>query len=383
MKIKQTLRKLLPICLIVRLKKIQDHNSKIVYNIGYTIGAQPKVLVSYVNNFLFYNDISNCPGTSSENCSSIVSALIKLGCVVDVARYDCEEGLRSDYDYVIGQGSAFRLASSLNPSAKRILYLTENLPELSFIKEQERIDYFYERHGIQLKLTRSGKFFVKEDFDNLEACVYIGNPSGVQKFPNVRAFDLRPYGIINPLFDQSKRDYNTARKRFFWIGSNGAVHKGLDILLDVFSKHSELELYIIGLTEKDRRILRKQMGPNVKNYGYIDSLTGVCFSNLVTECGFVILPSCSEGIPTSVITGMNHGLIPLVTKETNLEAPTGEIFSDYLVETIEDAIIRWSNKDVDYLALQSEQTRHYALKTFGNEQYSKRIEEILTEIIRP
>lgn len=381
MNYKQLIKKTLPLSLVKKIKRMREKGPQISYNIGLAAGNQPRVFFSYVNDFLSKDDLSRTHGTRDVESAAIVSALVRCGCRVDVARYDCERGIRSDYDYVIGQGIAFRNASALNPKAKRILYLTENPLALSFEKEKERISYFEERHHIKADVSRSGKFFKEEDFENLEACVFIGNPSDAGKIEGIKTYTIRPTGIINPLFDSSKRNYKEAKRRFMWIGSSGAIHKGLDILLDVFSKHPELELYVLGLNESDRRLLSGMMGKNVKNCGYI-RIVGEEFAELASKCGFVVLPSCSEGLATAVITGMNHGMIPLVTSETSIEAPVGEVFADFKVENVEEAIVRWSNEESSFLKEESEKTQVFARETYNITNYSNRITEIFTKLIR-
>lgn len=381
MNIKQTVKRFLPIGLMHFISDKLDKTPRIIYNIGLTTGKQPKVLVTYVNGFLFVDNPYKCHGTRDVECASLVAALAQKGCRVDVARFDCKKGIRSDYDYIIGQGEAFRLVSDLNPQAKRVLYLTENPPTLSLEKEKERISYFEERHHRTIGVVRSGLFFKDEDFERLEACIFIGNPSDADKIKGIKTYTIRPTGIINTLFKPENRDYEKARKRFMWIGSSGAVHKGLDILLDVFKIHPELELYVLGLNEAERRQLKDLMPANIKNCGYI-KIQGEEFARLAEECCFVILPSCSEGLATSVITGMNHGLIPLVTKETSIEAPVGEVFADFKVETVEEAIIRWSKKDPTELTIVSLQTQAFARETYNVDNYATTIREIFDCIIK-
>lgn len=381
MSFKQVFKRVLPVGLMHFISDKLDRTPRIIYNIGLASGIQPKVFVSYVNGFLFVDNPYKCHGTRDVECASLVAALAKKGCRVDVARFDCQKGIRSDYDYIIGQGEAFRLATVLNPQAKRILYLTENPPALSLEKEKERISYFEERHHRTIGVVRSGLFFKDEDFEHLESCVFLGNPSDADKIKGIKTYTIRPTGINNLLFKLENRNYEKAKRRFMWIGSSGAVHKGLDILLDVFKSHPSLELYVLGLNEADRRQLKELMSPNIKNCGYI-KIQGEEFARLVKECGFVVLPSCSERLATSVITGMNHGLIPLVTRETSIEAPVGEVFADFKVETVEETILRWSNKDIAFLEEESNQTRKFAFATYSYEQYAKRMGTIIDNIIK-
>ena len=381
MNYKQLIKKILPLSLVKKIKRMREKGPQISHNIGLAAGNQPRVFFSYVNDFLSKNDLSRTHGTRDVESAAIVSALVRCGCRVDVARYDCERGIRTDYDYVIGQGIAFRNASALNPKAKRILYLTENPPALSFEKEKERIAYFEERHHIKTDLSRSGRFFKEEDFERLEACIFIGNPSDADKINGIKTYTIRPTGIINPLFNSYMRNFDEAKKRFMWIGSSGAIHKGLDILLDVFSNHPELELYVLGLNESDRRLLSGMMGNNVTNCGYI-RIVGEEFAELVSKCGFVVLPSCSERLATSVITGMNHGLIPLVTHETSIEAPVGEVFKTFKVADVEETLVRWSNKETAFLKEESEKTLNFARDTYNIPKYSRRITDIFSELIK-
>lgn len=382
MHVKKIIQRVLPLSVIKKYHIFRDRTPRIVYNIGFSSGQQRRVLVTYVNDFVFKGDISNLHGTSNEDCAALISALVKKDCRVDLARYDCKDGIRSDYDFIIGQGDAFRLASAMNPTAKRVLFLTENPPSISFAKEKERIQYFEERHNIKLDITRSGKFFQECDFHNLHACIFTGNPNASDRLPGINTYPIRCNGIVNPFFRLEDRSFETARSTFIWIGSSGAVHKGLDILLDVFARHPELELRILGLNESDRRILQSLMNSNVRNYGYIPSIKSEEFAQIVAGCGFVVLPSCSEGLATSVITGMNHGLIPLVTAETNIISPTGEVFSDFNVETVEETIVRWSKMDVNFLTEQSILTRDFAFATYSFEQYAARMNEIIEAIIK-
>ncbi len=386
MQLLQMLKSLAPIWLIKQYKKWKATPPTIVYNIGLTSLDQPKVFLSYVNEFLYTEDPTYCPGTREVECASLLSALVQMGCRVDIARYDMLKGIRADYDFIIGQGDAFRLASSMNPAAKRILYLTENPPTFSYEKEKERVQYFEERHHVKVHLTRSGKFFRKEDFEQLHACIFIGNPSDGKKLPGINTFTIKPTGFMNRVFNQEYnkciRDYSQARKRFMWMGSIGAIHKGLDILLDVFRNHPELELYILGVSEYERRILKPFMGPNIRDVGFI-KIQSDEFLNIVTQCGFVVMPSCSERLATSVITAMNHGLIPLVTAETGIEVPVGEVFKDFRVETIDETIMKWCKMDASLLERISHETRTYTLDTFHISNYNKRIKEILDQLIFP
>ena len=110
MSFKQIVKRFLPVTLMRFISNKLDKAPRIVYNIGLTSGRQPKALVTYVNGFLFVDNPYKCHGTRDVECASLVATLAQKGCRVDVARFDCQKGIRNDYDYIIGQGEAFRLA---------------------------------------------------------------------------------------------------------------------------------------------------------------------------------------------------------------------------------------------------------------------------------
>lgn len=61
------------------------------------------------------------------------------------------------------------------------------------------------------------------------------------------------------------------------------------------------------------------MPENVIIHGFLN-VESDFFSELAARCLYVILPSCSEGIATSVITAMGRGaMIPIVTKECGVD----------------------------------------------------------------
>ena len=369
------------------LKKIQDRRSekqypRIIYNLGIDIKQQPKVLFSYLPNYLFMENWSRQYGTRHVECAAFVKALLNKECCVDICDCNNEKGIRSDYDYIIGFGPAFRRARFLNPTAKSILYLTEKTPDFSYKKEKERIDYFYERHQIKKGFSRSGQFFKNDDFVGLDMCIMIGNQSDLNLLPGgIKSLAIAPTGLKNELINHNNRHYKSAKKHFLWLGSSGAIHKGLDILIDVFRKHPELTLHIVGMHWSDRPLMNRFLVENTIDYGYMN-IGSKEFAAIVEKCAYCISPSCSEAVSTSVITAMNHGLIPLVSEESSFDLDDiGETLTDFHLDYIEGVVMKWSQADDLYLEQLRDSVLQITQKKYSLSTYSNTIRAIINEFI--
>ena len=369
---RQKLKRCLPLWLVKIIRKFTRYSSspQIVYNIGWTSDSNYRVFFSYVPGILFKNGTDSFIGTKEVESSCFLHALISAGASVDFSDVNNSKGIGTNYDYIFGQGKAFREARRLNPQAKAVLYLTEKTPDFSFEKEKERVEYLYKRHKIKESIHRSGRFFINEDFIGLHACIMLAKKGDNQLLPGINTFILHPSGLINGTFHLTDRDIGESKRNFFWIGSSGAVHKGLDILFDVFSLHPELSLHVCGLLPDDRAKLKKIIPKNVIDHGFV-IINSAQFRDIANKCAFIIFPSCSEAVATSVITAMNHGMIPLVSKESSFEdVGIGEILSSFLVKDIEEVVLRWSHKNDSFLLEEMQKTIEWAKSDYSLKNYN-------------
>lgn len=381
---KQKIIQLLPLWLYKVIKKVKadnDISTQILYNIGKDCSSRYRVLLSYIPQYLFVEDLNDVIGTKEKECASFVHALIVNGCTIDICSVNYRGEIKNDYDYIIGQGNAFRRAKSINPQARTILYLTEKTPSFSLKKERERVDYLAKRHGIKAKIRRSGKYFIEEDFEKLDYCIMMGKKEDEHLVPNSKTFIIHPSGLKNETFRIEDRDIEKAKRNFIWIGSSGAVHKGLDILFDVFRNHPELTLHVVGLNPIDRSLLKSLMPKNIIDYGYM-LISSDEFRQIANKCAFIVFPSCSEAAATSVVTAMNHGMIPLVSDESSFEKNNcGEKMMSYQVEDVDEVVKRWSEKNNELLIKEMHKTIAFAEAEYSIEHYSKSIHNIVSQIL--
>lgn len=100
---------------------------------------------------------------------------------------------------------------------------------------------------------------------------------------------------------------------FMYLGSSGNLLKGIPLLVEFFTKVTDLKLHIVGPMEEDyMAIVKDEITPNIVFHGFMN----VCsqdFVDVAKKCNFIIFPSGSEGCPGSVLCAMQYGLIPIVT----------------------------------------------------------------------
>jgi hypothetical protein len=115
----------------------------------------------------------------------------------------------------------------------------------------------------------------------------------------------------------------------------------LDSLIKIFRKKPNLKLIICGLFQEEISKL-PEFSENIINMGYV-RLNSDEFLQLCYNTSFVILPSIAEGVASGVLTCMNHGLIPLISKECGIRVENDYLFSDLSEKNIEKKIDFFSN----------------------------------------
>ncbi len=93
---------------------------------------------------------------------------------------------------------------------------------------------------------------------------------------------------------------------------------------------------------------------------------------MMDKCNFVISPTCAEGQPGSIIECMAHGLIPILSKEANIDTKDfGITLAENSVEEIISTVKVVSQKSSEWCKIQSDLTirevqNHYLPEHFLN-----------------
>jgi glycosyltransferase involved in cell wall biosynthesis len=316
------------------------------YNTSYPRNA----LISYITNP--FREGINLSHTNSFESMVIGKIINGAGYNVDIADYDYEGRIDySKYDLIFGFGEP--LINSFYHRKKKIIsvyygtgmhLITQNTNTLNRIKE------VFDKKEVWL--PGSGRIVDKAwsiQTTLVDAMVLLGNEEVTKTYSpyfqgKIYNIPASFYKVINYEEVISSKDFRKAKTHFLWFGSSGMIHKGLDLLLDVFSKREDIQLHICGPLEGEpefRQIYNNELlkTANIYYHGFV-SLNFPLFKELLQKCAFVVFPSCSEGGSPSVLNVCgNGGLIPLLSKEASIDMDNlGFIFNKINIESIKFTI---------------------------------------------
>ena len=370
----------------IQFRKIDPRRSEnIVLGINQDyLREQKKILISYLDyDRTAYSLRHANVHTNLQEMMQMIKVLIDMDYSIDVCACNNEDAaleMPSDYyDVIFGFGDMFKLAKKRNPKAYTIMYMTENPYTISRNGERERIDYFYERTGRKISYARTGKFYMENDELLADAVICLGEK---KYFSNKNIQRIYPSAFKN-----RKYEVNVCEKRksinFLVFGVKGFVHKGNDLLLEVFDKHPEWNLYMCGREIKEEcKRLGLVLPNNARDCGFVD----VCsdkFLELIEICPFVLLPSCSEGMSTSLLTCMRHGLIPVTMRGTGMDELFDycEYFEDYHLSAIESKLEELAGMDTKKMEKYSNKIYEYANENFALESFTEHFKKCMEELI--
>ncbi len=318
---------------------------------------------------------------------SMLRVLLKMGYEVDVCEWsDISYCSHKNYDLFIGHGGRNweYLTRNVVPNAVKIYFSTGTYWKEHNRAEKERFDSLHARRGVKLPYDRW--ITHSEEFANHEAdgIICLGNQHVLEtyrKFPLCVAINNGVYSDNH--FEKNSKDYAVGRKRFVFFGGMGSVHKGLDRLIEAFAGldaelfcTGDIEPHFIKVYELELRQHR-----NIKPLGWI-TLKSPDFYTLMNACNFVIFPSCAEGQPGSVLECMNQGLIPIVSRESNVDVHDCGIMlerssSDEIAAVVNDLMQR----PVEWHHEHSLRARHAILQRHSEEEFCRTFQAAVENIL--
>jgi glycosyltransferase involved in cell wall biosynthesis len=174
-----------------------------------------------------------------------------------------------------------------------------------------------------------------------DALVVIGNDwtvSTYRPFTDAPIHMLAATALFNPQPDRIARTHGRRPSGLLWLGASGFVHKGLDVCLEYAAMDPEVTLHVCAAEEPEfmQAFSRAFALPNVVYHGFVNVQSDT-FIRIVSQCECCILPSCSEGQSTSLLTAMATGLLPIATRFTGVDVGSLGILLD---EISVDALAR-------------------------------------------
>ena len=305
-----------------------------------------RVLLAYVIEGFFRADDEPFMGRHTHywEALEIARAWSELGFRVDaIDNYNLSHRPEGSYDVVVGARMILEpLLKRMDNEPLKVFHIDTCHWLANNTAQLRRIRAVQDRRGETLKPRKLIE--VNRAAELADVATVLGNDftMGTYAFRDL-AIHRVPISSVAP-GDWMDRDMETARRSFVWLGSQGLVHKGLDLVLEAFAGMPDLDLYVCGPIDEEKDFVaayRRELHetPNIHPIGWID-VQGPEWAEIARKCSAVVYPSCAEGGGGSVIACMHQGLMPLVTPSASVDVPDGGglELKDETVEGIREAV---------------------------------------------
>jgi len=290
------------------------------------------------------------------------------------------------YRYILDIGANIDRLSDLMPHTKKIFYIVESHNSFHNKAEQKRIKELESRRGITLarrRVTKSHESPEKADF-----LVGLGNTQTHNTYAHIgKPIFPIPISTTVTFPSPESKSFDKVHTTFLWLGGGGMIHKGLDLVLEVFKKKPEWTLHICGPVEAEEdfvNLYREELydTENIHLHGRIHPDGGL-FKEIADSSIALIYPSSSEGQAGSVVTAMHAGLIPVISKYSGVDTGDfGLTLKECTMEEIEASLSKISNLPTDTLKEMSIGAWKYSNTHHTKESFSRAFEEFLTNVVK-
>ncbi len=354
-------------------------------------GARGNVLLSYIiEPFLLKPDepISNAH-THDWESFQIAQTFLDLGYSVDVIDYRNESFVpRKEYAFFVGARTNFeRIAHLLNKGCVKIAHMDTAHWIFNNHASLKRLLDLQSRRGVTIPLTSVRQVSSNLAIEHADYVTFLGNQftMSTYKYAQKSLFPI-PISTCAIYPSPEAKDFESCRKSFLWFGSSGMVHKGLDLVLDVFSEMPDYHLYICGPVQQEKDFVRAYYRelyqiPNIHTIGWVD-VNSAEFIEIINKCVGLIYPSSSEGQCGSVVNCLHAGLIPIISYQSGLDVNGfGMILKDCSIDVIKDAVHNISNLPSEELWRMALKTWEFARANHTRKRFAEEYRKVIEHII--
>lgn len=285
--------------------------------------AAPKVLLLYATNSMAYF----IQGRTQEGYRAnhhfmfslglnMLEILVEQGYVVDcIDRSDFAIEIdHTPYQLILDEGSALGYLPVVKDQT-RVFFASGLHWERMNRNMLQRTQWFNQAYQLKVPPTR----FQHPCFSDVDAdyLMYMGRADQMEDM----WADAKRWPIGMPVYQEESWTGNDTATDFLWIGSWGALYKGLDIVTDAFAASSMPKLHVFGFLQREPQFLKwfleKIKGyPNIVYHGtanFLDPQTQALFQ----KCRAHVYPSAWENGCATVAQTCHFGLIPILTDSAN------------------------------------------------------------------
>ncbi len=333
------------------------------------------------------------PGTTQFEVSEAARILNKLGYLVTIVDRGYKCTLIHDYDLfyglaIGGSGQYFKFYyEQMSSKCIKIALSTGPNVEVSSKKFQDRINYFKQRHGtVPMSTSRVASESFNKLIENCDALFYHGNDIVRQGYESIK---LPKYKLPTPIKDSIPAVFNILgnkhlhKNNFLFYSGSGMISKGLDIIIDAFLELEDYNLYIATLYyESEFFDFYKEKMKNADNIKYLSNMESdsIDMMRICNNCAFVISASCIDGDPAAIMECLRYGLVPVVTRETDIDFKDAIFFEDFSISNVKKGIKKAINLNNENYTDLSKKSYLSSLKNYSF-NYTLAVEEAFCKTI--
>lgn len=326
---------------LLKNKFIRGHRKHLQTKIG-------KALVYFKTDSFIPGFINQYLHTNYWEIQEIARILNLFGYEVDVIDRSAnisQLNIEDEYDILLAAASSdstkdFPLLAQMAPSATTIFYATTANPVVHNRHIEERYEYLKQRVGVRLPARRlATKVNMDEAMKYTQYIFSVGGNFANNSYARYRkpifpiSLSTAPWLHWHPSAAKSRQGNN-----FIFFAGSGNIGKGLDLAIEAFTHVADANLHICTNIEPEFWSIYGNTiaaHTNIHVHGIIP-VRGTKFRHLSEICTFALLPSCTEGRATSILTCMRQGMVPVVTNQVGIDNCDDVIYIDE--ETVEGVI---------------------------------------------
>lgn len=177
-----------------------------------------------------------------------------------------------------------------------------------------------------------------------------------------KKYEIKKYNLITPIEElpinlEEIKLKKINNKNFVFFSGSGFIHKGLDIVIEIFKKNQNLNLFVFILrSEKDfEEFYDIKNIKNVKYYVNIN-INDNFVKNIFLNSTFLLSPTCSGGSSASIAQAMRYGLIPITSKNEDNNQSASLVIEHNNISSLENTIhksMKIDYKRLKYLSIEN------------------------------
>jgi hypothetical protein len=352
--------------------------------------ARGNVLISYMTEAFDVHD-GQLPYTHTNlwECRQMVRSFLDLGFHVDVVNFrNFLFTPHRTYDFFVDSRTNMeRLASVLGDGCTKIQHIETSHLLFQNAAEYRRLLDVQRRRGVTLQPRRVERR-INRCIEHADCAVLYGGDHSARTWQYAgKPMYQVPGTPVREFGEPSGKDFDRVRHNFLWMGSNGFVLRGLDLVLEAFAGMPDHHLTVCGPLEDEPDFVEafhRELfdTPNITARGWVD-VRGASFEALLRNAVGLVYPSASESRSGSVLTSLHAGLIPIVTPESGVEVDDsfGTVLTEPTVESIQAAVLEIAQRPTAELEQMALTAWKFARSTHSHARFASSYRAIIEGLL--